>query len=613
MSSKSDSSPTGAAALVESESGVVSGGFDNSMGVARDNLPSTSEGMSTPKVEGHQDLVDRLWPMMMKEVEGRMMGMEQELIKRHNIKMMNEMQEVVRQIKLSKSKSDDLLKDYQKKQTDLTRSVLEIAEKFAAMRNELEDIKRQSVINKQQITHRCDQTTEQVGQLKQAVFAAWQKEKAEIQQKVSQSFRGDLALVLGQFDAKLKESFADISKLRYEVRKLTARMNGEDPNSVQPETPSYVDTAVAAVSSLPPVESAPSVMSPAQQPVTCSEEPQSAAPPAGGMNMASLTQNLAAFIARQSTGGSPPQVNVAMLQQFMQTLPRQQQLQLQALLQQHRAAQQQAPATPAVPATTPPIPPGLGLGSAPSVPAATGSSSPAATMIQSLAQQLQLQVNAAQQKASTSGPGTVNCPFFAMFGWCKFGDRCRYVHQPTGKEPLRNLPQSVIQTLQTQLASGSTAETTQTLMTALAGLAAKQQQQQPAAAAAAAPTTGASSANAVQQAMITAQIQAQQEAATMGAAKAKLIPCRFFAIGRCAYGDRCAYSHGGKDSNSTVAAAAAAAWGQSDLQQQATWGAPIASSGDEEGGLIMDGEDDTNYDQWNAMTFDDAGAPPPGL
>ena len=225
-------------------------------------------------------------------------------------------------------------------------------------------------------------------------------------------------------------------------------------------------------------------------------------------------------------------------------------------------------------------------------------------MIQSLAQQLQMQVNSAQQKASTSGPGSVNCPFFAMFGWCKFGERCRYVHQATGKEPLRNLPQSVIQTLQTQLASGSTAETTQTLMTALAGLASKTQP------AAAAPATG--QANAVQQAMITAQIQAQQEAANMGAAKAKLIPCRFFAIGRCAYGDRCAYSHGSRDSNSAVAAAAAAAWGQSDLNQGATWGGPVttSSANEEQTTDIIDGEDDTNYDQWNAMTFEDAGAPP---
>jgi len=31
--------------------------------------------------------------------------------------------------------------------------------------------------------------------------------------------------------------------------------------------------------------------------------------------------------------------------------------------------------------------------------------------------------------------------------------------------------------------------------------------------------------------------------------------------------------------------------------------------------LIMDGEDDTSYDQWNSMTFelDDNAAPPPGL
>ena len=640
MSSKSDSSPKDGSPLKKDASSPISGPVGTS--------PSASNLPLAPRVVGHQEVMDAMWPTIMKEVEGKMVHMEQEMIKRHNIKMMNEMQEVVRQIKLAKGKSDELLKDYQKKQTDLTRSVLEIAEKFAAMRGELEDVKRQALINKQQMTHRCDQTTEQVGQLKQAVFAAWQKEKAEIQQKVSQSFRGDLALVLGQFDAKLKESFADISKIRYEVKKLTARMNGEDPNSVPPEVPFYVDTAVAAVSSLPPVEAAaaaqPSTPAASMTPPGMDSTDQST----GGMNMASLTQNLAAFIARQSQGGSPPQVNVQMLQQFMQTLPRQQQLQLQALLQQHRAAQQQQqPPPPSVvlpqqqqqpTTTTPPpsLPPGLGL-SAPTASLGGPSGSPAATMIQSLAQQLQLQVNAAQQKANTSGPGSVNCPFFAMFGWCKFGERCRYVHQPTGKEPLRNLPQSVIQTLQAQLASGSTADTTQTLMTALAGLAAKQgqqqqqqqQQQQPAAAiSAAAPTslTG-SQANAVQQAMITAQIQAQQEAATMGAAKAKLIPCRFFAIGRCAYGDRCAYSHGSKDSNSAVAAAAAAAWGQSDLHTQATWGGPVSSpmgaaggiagdSQNEEGG-IMDGEDDTNYDQWNAMTFDDGGAtqsaPPPGL
>ena len=235
-------------------------------------------------------------------------------------------------------------------------------------------------------------------------------------------------------------------------------------------------------------------------------------------------------------------------------------------------------------------------------------------MIQSLAQQLQLQVNAAQQKASASGPGSVNCPFFAMFGWCKFGDRCRYLHQPTGKEPLRNLPQSVIQTLQTQLASGSTAETTQTLMTALAGLAAKQQSASAAQAPAGATAqTASASGNAVQQAMISAQIQAQQEAAAMGAAKAKTIPCRFHAIGRCAYGDRCAYSHGGAatGANSAVAAAAAAAWGKTDLSQ-ASWGGAINSPprDEQDSGAIMDGEDDTNYDQWNAMTFEDEPAPP---
>jgi hypothetical protein len=343
------------------------------------------------------------------------------------------------------------------------------------------------------------------------------------------------------------------------------------------------------------------------------------------VNLQSLTQNLAMFIARQqqaSGSSGPPQVNVAMLQQFMQTLPRQQQLQLQMLLQQHRTA---TTATPTATtsnnsvissnnvATSPSVPPGLGV-AAPGGSPSSGSA-PAATMIQSLAQQLQLQVNAAQQKASSSGAGSVNCPFFSMFGWCKFGDRCKYVHQPTGKEPLRNLPQSVIQTLQTQLASGSTAETTQTLMTALAGLASSKSS---ATITTTGTTTGTTSTNAVQQAMIQAQIQAQQDAAQLGSSKAKTMPCRFYAIGRCAYGDRCAYSHG-KDTSSAVAAAAAAAWGKTDLMTQASWGSSTVVSPPKEnevGGGIIDGEDDTNYDQWNAMTFDEdesSQAPPPGL
>ena len=589
-----------------------------------------------------------------------MVHMEQELIKRHNIKMMNEMQEVVRQIKQAKTKNDEILRDYHKKQTDLTRSVLEIAEKFATMRGELDEIKRQAIINKQQVTHRCDQNTDQVAQLKHAVFSAWQKEKAEIQQKVSQNYRGDLALVLGQFDAKLRENFADTSKLRYEVNRLTARMNGEDPDSVTYEVPSYTDTAVAAVNKLPAVDAVGAPIMSGDEtsgpPPGLSGTPPVSSPPAGGtpsgggVNLASLTQNLAAFIARQqASGGSPgtpPQVNVQMLQQFMQTLPRQQQLQLQMLLQQHRAQQGVSP-SPTSGATTTTgtaaAPPGLGSPQA-AAPAAAATavgatpSQPAASMIQSLAQQLQLQVNTAQQKASTSGPGTVNCPYFSMFGWCKFGDRCRYIHNPTGKEPLRNLPQSVIQTLQNQLASGSTELTTQTLMTALAGVAARQQQAATPAAAAPSATapTGGAGMNNVQQAMIQAQIQAQQEAAQMGPTRAKQLPCRFFAIGRCAYGDRCGYNHAlttagggsstaGADTSSQVAAAAAAAWGKTGLQQ-ASWGvsaglggAPESSEDAPGAGLIMDGEDDTSYDQWNAMTFEggddnaSGGAPPPGL
>ncbi len=39
-----------------------------------------------------------------------MQALEQDLIKRHNIKMMNEMQEVVRQIKTAKTKNDEILR-----------------------------------------------------------------------------------------------------------------------------------------------------------------------------------------------------------------------------------------------------------------------------------------------------------------------------------------------------------------------------------------------------------------------------------------------------------------------------------------------------------------------
>ena len=548
------------------------------------------------------------------------MQLEQELIKRHNIKMMNEMQEVVRQIKQAKTKNDEVLRDYHKKQTDLTRSVLEVVEKFASMKAELDEIKRQAALNKQQLNHRCDQTTDQVAQLKHAVFTAWQKEKAEIQQKVSQNYRGDLALVLGQFDAKLRENFQETSKVRHDIRRLTARMNGEDPDAITYEVPSYQDTSV-----------------PADEPIQESAAPAEPVAPAAAatatpVNLSSLTQNLAAFISKQQTAGAPaggaPQVNVAMLQQFMQTLPRQQQLQLQMLLQQHRAGQ-----TGAAPSAAPVVTPAPSSSLSSSAPAFTPAShsaapqatmpvyapaaaaptqtaaAPAASMIQSLAHQLQLQVNAAKSKASSLGAGTVNCPFFSMFGWCKFGERCHYIHTSTGKEPLRNLPLPVIQTLQQQLSSGSTEQTTQTLMTALAGVAARQAEAKAAPPPGLAgppgltkPAAATSSMNSVQEAMIQAQIKAQQEAAQLGAAKAKLLPCRFFSIGRCAYGDRCGYNHA-VEVPTTGAAAAAAAWGKSGLQNTASWGAPVSAPKEEE--LIVDGEDDTSYDQWNAMTFDE--------
>ena len=42
-----------------------------------------------------------------------MRGLEQDLIKRHNIKMMNEMSEVVRQIRNAKAKNEEVLRSKQ--------------------------------------------------------------------------------------------------------------------------------------------------------------------------------------------------------------------------------------------------------------------------------------------------------------------------------------------------------------------------------------------------------------------------------------------------------------------------------------------------------------------
>ncbi|KAF4748212.1 hypothetical protein FOZ63_028388, partial [Perkinsus olseni] len=73
--------------------------------------------------------------------------------------------------------------------------------------------------------------------------------------------------------------------------------------------------------------------------------------------------------------------------------------------------------------------------------------------------------------------------------------------------------------------------------------AARPQQQHQGASHASTPTASATAQQQQQQSLMAAQIASQQEAMNMGRAKAKTLPCKFHLMGRCAYGDRCAYNH----------------------------------------------------------------------
>ena len=590
--------------------------------------------------ESQQGLADTLWAAMQAEMERRMVAMETEMIKRHNVKMLNEMQEVVRQIKSAKAKNDEVLRDYHKKFTELSRSVVEMADKVTLLRAEADESKRSMAAAKQQVSQRCDQCVEQLNQLKQAVFTAWQKEKGEMQNKVSSAFRSDLTLVLQQCDNKLRENFAETAKLKTELKRVLAKLNGEDPESVEPVVAQSAGLSIEGLSSLgsnftPPVQ-----------------ESVPAAPPA--MDESVLQQQL-----KNAAAGQP--LNMAVLQQFMTLLPKSQQQQLQTIIQQ-KAAQARA-AAPAV--SAPPV-----AASAPAPPSAPVTAAAAAP----------------PGLTSTSSPTKVLCPFFSTFAVCRFGDKCRYVHSATGKEPLRDLPLSVIQTLQAQLTSGGAGGqiNASSLAAVLArsssgGPAAVLQQLQQAsqvAARAAVASAGAppgltaaavppglgsrpisaekdsstTSTAAVNHAMIQAQIQAQNEAQSMGLAKAKLLPCRFQSIGRCAYGEKCAYSHeaAGVGAGSAAAVSGKSASSSNDsfltqfmsLQQQnppvddtGLWGktglfgnawapksglggvsaAPFVPAQEEQ--LIVDGDDDQQYDRWNDATFgeEEPLPPPPGL
>ncbi|KAF4729232.1 hypothetical protein FOZ62_010429, partial [Perkinsus olseni] len=98
-----------------------------------DDAPESAvkSAASPPKMDNPdlQAMVNKVWPALMTEVEKKSTSMEQDLIKRHNIRMMNEMQEVVRQIKIAKVRNDEVLRAYHAKHGELTRAVTDVVEK----------------------------------------------------------------------------------------------------------------------------------------------------------------------------------------------------------------------------------------------------------------------------------------------------------------------------------------------------------------------------------------------------------------------------------------------------------------------------------------------------
>ena len=570
--------------------------MSHSHGHSHASVRSVGPRVSDPT---QQALVDDIWAAVSVEVDAKMVAMETEMIKRHNMKMMNEMQEVVRQIKTAKAKNDEVLRDYHKKHSEMTRAMADLADKYISLRTDLDETKRQVASTKQQLTLRCDQCVEQLNQLKQAVFTTWQKEKLDMQQKVTASVRSDLSLVMQQCNARLNDNYSETSKVKHELKRIMAKLSGEDPDAVPQEPPVTFDSLPFAEQA----EEQPSVVStPVSSTLSASATPFTSVTQTPPASLASLAQQLATLASRHQAAGQP--INMSVLQQFMASIPKNQQQQLQALIQQKakQAATQQSPA----------VPPGM----ASPVPGMSNAPAPASKVL---------------------------CPFFSTFAWCKFQDKCKYVHMPTGKEPLRDLPPSTIAHLQSQLTAGAGINGN-VLANVLAAAASRtgtgssailQQLQQAAAAAATAAgstappapaSTSPAASSSVSHAMISAQIEAQKEGLSMGP-KAKTISCRFASIGRCAYGERCAYSHastapsGGSSSTSPygntslgslfgdytqflkddTAAAAAAAWSK-----------PLP---EEETQIFQDGEDDEQYDQWNDATFgaEDALPPPPGL
>ncbi|KAF4653619.1 hypothetical protein FOL47_010421 [Perkinsus chesapeaki] len=542
----------------------------------------------------HQDMLESIWPLVMEGVDEKMQHMERALIKRHNIKMMNEMQEVVRQISAAKTRNEEVLLAYNACLGELARALTDLSEKQESSKDN-EELKRHINQLRQHLNMRCGQTTEQVAQLKQSVIITLQRERADMQQRVSQLIRNDLAIVIQQCDRRLKEEHSQVLALKKVLKQLCSSISGaegltnelpddEGPTSSTLEASKLLGDAsrmmtaasasnqqqqqqpraqqqqqqMSAVNSGPlggrPQTQQQSTMPAASNASPAGSSATGASIPTGQFNhnqpgnsaaaaaqQMALSKRIAELIKRQ--GGSLS--SQPAFAQLLGHLPPQQQQQLQQLLQQQQRS--------FVP----------GNQSTQQTSAAAGRTMSAAAVQQQQQQRamgMTLGQQASQQQQQQQ-QSTGVCPLMGTFGWCKFGDSCQFVHTTTNREPLRHLPGNMTAQLQQQLApqvlSGQIT-TCAELMRAIANTGAAKQlqqqqggqaqrtaQQQPTASGSASSLS--SSSTTAQQDLIAAQITHQQEAASMGAAKAKSIPCKFDSSGQCAYGSRCAYKHADKE------------------------------------------------------------------
>ncbi|KAF4659200.1 hypothetical protein FOZ61_004911 [Perkinsus olseni] len=537
----------------------------------------------------HQTILEAVWPMVMDGVEKKMVLMEQALIKRHNVKMMNEMQEVVRQIMTAKTRNEEILLAYNTRLGEITRALTDLAEKQSSSK-EVDDVKRQINQLRQLLNIRCGQTTEQVAQLKQSVIITLQRERTEMQQRISQLLRNDLTMVIHQCDRRMKEGHAQTLALKKVLRQLCSIIDGGEALVTElpdDEGPSPALEASKILNGNPRLTSGgggggggnasglTAAGFPRQQPQQQTQQ-QTISPSVQGFNrpqasattpatptsnnnttpiatnaasgsaaqQAALTKRIAELIKRQS-GNVSSQSAIA---QLLAHLPQQQQQQLQQLLQQQQQKSYGAGTTT----------------QQQSVMRAMNATAAAAQQRQQQQQQQQQRSfgQAVLSQTSAASPSVGLCPFISTFGWCKFGDNCQFIHVTNNREPLRHLPPAMIAQLQqqhsAQVLSGQITSSAE-LMQAIAntGVAKQAQQSQPGATSSTSQSTfqadttasvsssSSSSSSATQQDLIAAQIAHQQEGVSMGP-KAKTIPCKFNSAGKCAYGSRCAYNHGGE-------------------------------------------------------------------